>query len=89
MTAGSFGPSDATPAGTDRVDLDPHSAVPLAIAFSILAISVWLVRSIPRTLAATAIAGVIAMALNPLVDALRRRTGWHRRNAAAAGLTTP
>ena len=88
VTAGSFGPSDTTPAGTDRVDLDPHSAVPLAIAFSILAISVWLVRSIPRTLAATAIAGLIAMALNPLVDALRRRTGWHRRYAAAAVLTT-
>ena len=88
VTARSFGPSDASAAGTDRVDLDPHSAVPLAIAFSILAISVWLVRSIPRTLAATAIAGLIAMALNPLVEALRRRTGWQRRYAAAAVLTT-
>jgi predicted PurR-regulated permease PerM len=88
VTAGSFGPSDESPAATDRVDLDPHSAIPLAVAFSILAISVWLVRSIPRTLAATAIAGLIAMALNPLVDALRRGTGWKRRHAAATVLTT-
>ncbi len=87
MNAGPFGPSDEAPADTDRVDLDPHSAIPLAVAFSILAISVWLVRSIPRTLAATAIAGLIAMALNPLVDALRRATGWKRRYAAATVLT--
>jgi predicted PurR-regulated permease PerM len=86
VTAGPFGPSDDVPTATDRVDLDPHSAIPLAIAFSILAISVWLLRSIPRTLAATAIAGLIAMALNPLVDALRRRTGWPRRYAAATVL---
>lgn len=88
VTASPFGPSDEIPPDHGRVDLDPHSAIPLAIAFSILAISVWLVRSIPRTLAATALAGLIAMALNPLVDAFQRRTGWARRHAAATVLTT-
>ena len=66
-----------------RHDLDPRSAIPIAIAFAILAVSVWLVRSIPRTLALTAIASLIAFALMPLVEALRRRTGWKRRYAAA------
>jgi predicted PurR-regulated permease PerM len=88
VSVGPLGPSDDASADTGRVDLDPHSAIPLAIAFSILAVSVWLVRSIPRTLAATAVAGLIAMALNPLVDALQRRTGWARRHAAATVLTT-
>jgi predicted PurR-regulated permease PerM len=67
----------------ERVDLDAHSAVPIAIAFAVLAVAVWLVRSIPRTLALTAIASLIAIALMPLVEALRRRTGWDRRYAAA------
>src|SRR5258708_4265808 len=67
----------------ERVDLDALSAVPMAIAFAVLAVATWLVRSIPRTLALTAIASLIAIALMPLVEALRRRTGWDRRYAAA------
>jgi putative heme transporter len=85
------GPSDddtsVPPADGDtvaeRVDLDAHSAIPIAIAFAILAVTVWLIRSIPRTLALTAIASLVAVALMPVVDALRRRTGWDRRYAAA------
>src|SRR5438105_4754685 len=50
-------------AAAERVDLDAHSAVPIAIAFAVLAVTVWLVRSIPRTLALTAIASLIAIAL--------------------------
>jgi len=49
---------------------------------AIFAIAVWFVRSIPRTLSSVAIASLFAFALNPLVDALKRRTGWHRRTAA-------
>src|SRR3954447_13031611 len=75
--------TDDTEAAATRVDLDPHSAVPIAIAFVILAIAIWLVRSIPRTLAITAIASLLAFALMPVVEALRRRTGWDRRFAAA------
>ena len=60
--------------------------IPIAIAFAILAVSVWFVRSIPRTLTLTAIASLLAFALIPVVEALRRRTGWRRRYAAAVVL---
>ncbi len=36
----------------------------------------------PRTLSSLALASLFAFALNPLVEALKRRTGWHRRTAA-------
>ena len=72
----------------NSIDLDPRSAIPLAAAFAALALSVWFVRSIPRTLTATAIATLLALALNPLVEALRRRTGWQRNTAAAVVLIT-
>jgi putative heme transporter len=88
-------PTDAdakqTPNGSQpraSIDLDPRSAIPLAVAFGVLAISVWFVRSIPRTLTAAAIATLLALALNPLVEALRRRTGWQRKTAAAVVLVT-
>ena len=80
-SAGSGDARDDAPA--ERIDLDAHSAVPIAIAFAVLAVAIWLVRSIPRTLALTAISSLIAVALMPLVEALRRRTGWDRRLAAA------
>lgn len=83
MTTGTDGPSAVN---TGRIDLDPRSAIPISIAFAILAVSVWLVRSIPRTLSLTAIASLVAFALLPLVEALRRRTGWKRRYAAATVL---
>ena len=88
MTAGTDGPPAAKTGRVDtgRIDLDPHSAIPISIVFAILAVSVWLVRSIPRTLGLTAIASLIAFALLPLVEALRRRTGWKRRYAAATVL---
>ena len=77
-------PSDGDGNGHDeRVDLDVHSAVPIAFAFAVLAITIWFIRAIPRTLALTAIASLIAVALMPVVEALRRRTGWDRRLAAA------
>jgi len=43
---------------------------------------VWFVRSIPRTLASLAIATLFALALNPLVERVKQRRGWHRRTAA-------
>jgi predicted PurR-regulated permease PerM len=64
------------------IDLDPRSAIPLAIAFIVLASGVWFVRSIPRTLASLAIATLFALALNPLVERVKQRRGWHRRTAA-------
>jgi predicted PurR-regulated permease PerM len=98
VTAGSDGPSvdpipilgdSANTAGAPRrLDLDPRSAIPIAIAFAILAVSIWLIRAIPRTLALTAVASLIAFALIPLVEALRRRTRWKRRYAAAVVLVS-
>ena len=79
---------DFVAAATDSgagIDLDPRSAIPLAIAFAVLAITVWFVRSVPRTLTALAIASLLALALNPLVEALQRRTSWPRRYAAERG----
>jgi predicted PurR-regulated permease PerM len=64
------------------IDLDPRSAIPLAVAFLVLAAGVWFVRSIPRTLASLAIATLFALALNPLVERVKQRRGWHRRTAA-------
>jgi predicted PurR-regulated permease PerM len=70
------------------IDVDPRSVIPLAIAVASLVVAVWFVRSIPRTLAALAIATLVAMALNPVVERLKRRTGWHRRTAAGVVLLT-
>jgi predicted PurR-regulated permease PerM len=69
-------------------DLDPRSAIPIAVAVAILAIGVWFVRSVPRTLTAFAVGALIALALNPLVEAIQRRLRWNRRYAAAAVLVT-
>ena len=57
-----------------RVDLDPRSAIPLAIAFAILAISVWFIRSIPRTLAAHR---------DRRAARVRAQSRWSRRCGAA------
>lgn len=84
MTAAETGPdTEEIPVS---IDFDPRSAIPLAVAFAVLALAVWFVRSIPRTLSALAIATLIAFALNPLIERLRRRTGWHRRTAAGVVL---
>lgn len=88
MTTGFDGPSDgASPlepeaARSKRIDIDPRSAIPISIAFAILGVLIWLVREIPRTLALTVIASLLAFALMPVVEAVRRRTGWSRRLVA-------
>jgi predicted PurR-regulated permease PerM len=61
--------------------------VPICAAFAMLAVAIWFVRAIPRTLALAAIASLLAVALIPVVEALRRRTGWNRRYAAALVLS--
>jgi putative heme transporter len=84
-----LGPSTTTDdPQSEGVDLDPRSAIPLAIAVAIFVIAVWFIRSIPRTLSSLALAALFAFALNPLVEALKRRTGWHRRTAAGVVLVT-
>ncbi len=90
MESPPIGPSvpTADPLPTDGIDLDPRSAIPLAIAVALFAIAVWFIRSIPRTLSALALGALFAFALNPLVEALKRRTGWDRRTAAGVVLIT-
>lgn len=75
-------PEEQTERVSTSIDLDPRSAIPLAIAFAVLAIGVWFMRSIPRTLSSLAIATLFALALNPLVERVKRSFGWHRRRAA-------
>ncbi len=85
----SLGPSTAT------TDPPPAASISIPVQRSrsrsrsrCFAIAVWFIRSIPRTLSALAIATLFALALNPLVEALKRRTGWHRRTAAGVVLVT-
>jgi putative heme transporter len=81
-------PPPREPGGSSStaIDIDPRSAIPFAIAFATLAATVWLVRSVPRTLTALAVGTLLALALNPLVEALQRRTSWPRRYAAGTVL---
>jgi predicted PurR-regulated permease PerM len=81
-----FGPSATDPTNDAAVDIDPRSAIPFALAFASLAVAVWFVRSVPRTLTALAVGVLVALALNPLVEALQRRMHWHRRTAATVVL---
>jgi predicted PurR-regulated permease PerM len=77
---------DTGPGSPGSLDIDPRSALPLAIAVATLMTTVWVVRSIPRTLSALAVAVLLALALNPLVEAVQRRTGWQRGPAVGAVL---
>ncbi|HEV7524235.1 MAG TPA: AI-2E family transporter [Acidimicrobiia bacterium] len=83
MASSAIGSSSDQPTG---IDLDPRSAIPLAIAVALFAITVWFIRSVPRTLSALALASLFALALNPMVEALKHRTGWNRRTAAGVVL---
>ena len=74
------------PGSPRSIDVDPRSALPLALALATLMTTVWVVRSIPRTLSALAVAVLLALALNPLVEAVQRRTGWQRGPAVGAVL---
>jgi predicted PurR-regulated permease PerM len=79
-------PNDTGGGPTRNIDIDPRSAIPIAVAFASLAVAVWFVRSIPRTLTSAAIATLLALALNPIVEVVKRRTGWNRRMAASVVL---
>jgi predicted PurR-regulated permease PerM len=83
VASSAIGSSSDQPTG---IDLDPRSAIPLAIAVALFAITVWFIRSVPRTLSALALASLFALALNPMVEALKHRTGWNRRTAAGVVL---
>ncbi|HUF83068.1 MAG TPA: AI-2E family transporter, partial [Acidimicrobiia bacterium] len=75
------GARDGAPA-----DLDPRSALHLAVAFIAVTLLIALVRSVPRMLTALAVATLLALALNPLVAAVQRRTRLARTPACAVVL---
>jgi predicted PurR-regulated permease PerM len=68
------------------VDVDPRSALTIAVAFVIVAVVLAFVQSVPRTLAALAVATLLALALNPVVVAVQRRTKLSRGPASAVVL---
>lgn len=81
MTEQERGARDDVPA-----DLDPRSALNLAVAFVAITLLVALVRGVPRMLAALAVGTLLALALNPLVLAVQRRTRLARTGACAVVL---
>ncbi|MEY2568069.1 MAG: hypothetical protein QOE35_2598 [Actinomycetota bacterium] len=67
-----------------EVDLDPRSIALVLATFVALVAFTGLLRSIPRTAAALAVASIIALALDPVVRAVERRAKVRR--AVAVGL---
>jgi predicted PurR-regulated permease PerM len=72
--------------GDAPIDLEPRSALHLAVAFVGVALLLALLRSVPRMLAALAVATLVALALNPLVVTVQRRTRLARTPACAVVL---
>lgn len=68
------------------VDADPHALLALALSVAGIIALTGLARSIPRTLAATAIALLLALGLNPAVSVVERRLRMPRGGALAAVL---
>ena len=65
-------------ATTRRVDLDVHTMLVFCAAFAGLVGVTALVRGAPRTMTALAVGGLLALALNPLVEAAQRRLNLTR-----------
>lgn len=70
-----------------EVDLDWRSVLVLLAAFSALVAATGLVRSVPRTVTAVAVATLLALALNPLVTLVERRLRVSRPPAVAVVAT--
>src|SRR5688572_28496046 len=60
------------------VDIDPRSVAVVLAAFVGLIAVTGVVRSVPRTTACVAIAGLLTLAMNPLVEGVQRRTRLSR-----------
>jgi predicted PurR-regulated permease PerM len=79
------GPDPRIPDGR-TIDLDPRSAVSIAIVVAILGAIVWLVSEVPRTLTGLVLAVLIALALDPVVKLVQRRLHLGRFGAVLAVL---
>ena len=72
----------------ERLDLEPRTvAVFLAALVGLLAVTAFL-RATPRAVTALAVGGLIALALNPLVENVQRRLRCRRAVAVTAVFTT-
>lgn len=70
----------------EEVDLDWRSLAALAAAVAALVVAFGLARSVPRTLAALAVASILTLGLDPLVSRLAGVLGGRRGIALAAVL---
>jgi predicted PurR-regulated permease PerM len=68
------------------VDIDPRSAIAIAIVVGLLGALVWLVGEVPRTLTGLVLAVLIALALEPVVKVAQRRLHLGRMGAVVAVL---
>lgn len=75
--------TDAPEATVAEVDVRRSGFVALALAVSGVVITFGLARSVPRGLAALAVATLLALGLDPAVSAVQRRTGVTRGIALA------
>ena len=78
-------PDPRIPEG-ETIDLDPRSAVSIAVVVAILATFIWLVGKVPRTLTGLVLAVLIALALEPVVKLVQRRLHFRRLAAVATVL---
>jgi predicted PurR-regulated permease PerM len=69
---------------TRDVDLDVRTMLVFCAAFVALVAVTAFVRGAPRTMTAVAVGGLLALALNPLVEAVQRRANASRPAAVAA-----
>jgi predicted PurR-regulated permease PerM len=66
-----------------RVDLDVRTSLAFCTCFVALVAVTALVRGAPRSMTALAVGGLLALALNPLVESVQRRFGLGRAGAVA------
>lgn len=78
-------PDPRIPEG-NTIDLDPRSALSIAAAVAVLAVVVWLIAEVPRTLTGLVLAVLIALALDPIVQLVQRRLHFGRLSAVATVL---
>jgi predicted PurR-regulated permease PerM len=76
-------PGRSAPVPVREVDLDPRSVLVVMAALATLAAVTNLVRSAPRTTAALVVGTLLALALNPVVNAVQRTIRGKRLPAVA------
>lgn len=69
------------------VDLDPRSVAVVLAGFVALVAATGAIRSVPRTTASLAVAVLLTLALNPLVEGVQRRTNAARGVAVGVVVT--